>query len=143
MARPSHPNPGVALCQPGDTLLLYLLPQHDQDDQGDHGEDQQGQDDRDDDHLEGQGYKDNRDSSQTPPPLHSLSTQGQEVRAVQRGPPTLLPRTLTLSCSLGRDSYLGRLSQHSQGQPPRDDGVVGCYCLLKALLPWDRFIKCV
>ena len=76
-ALPSHPNTGVPLWQSGNTLLFYLLPQDDQDDQGDDGEDQQGQDDRDDDHLEWQGYNDNRDSSQTPPPLHGLSILGK------------------------------------------------------------------
>lgn len=62
-ALPSHPDMGVPLLQPGNALLFYLLPQDNQDDQGDDSEDQQGQDDRDDDHFERQGYNDNRDSS--------------------------------------------------------------------------------
>lgn len=71
-ALPIHPGMGVPREQPANTPLFYLLPQDDQDDQGDDGEDQQGQDDGDDDHFERQGYNDNhRDSSQTPPPLHT------------------------------------------------------------------------
>lgn len=47
---------------------------------------------------------------------------------MQTGPHTLHTQTLTLSCSLGRDSLL-------LGKSPWDDGVMGCYWLL----PQERF----
>lgn len=51
----------------------------------------------------------------------------------------LLPQTSTLSSPLdGGRGVLSSPAQHLQGQHPRDNGVMGCYSLLKGLLPWER-----